>query len=245
MQNSINLSPRLQLIADKVVKGSKIADIGTDHAYIPIYLMQNGIIEYAVASDVRKGPVQKAKQNVEKYKFTEKIDVRLGDGLEKVNAGEVDTVIIAGMGGVLITQILSDAFSVLQSVKRLILQPMVGQEEVRKWLVKNDYKIIDEELAMEGDKIYNVIVAEHGQGQVDKPIYYYIGKKLIENRDPLLGKLLNQRINELENIMRLLKDKPSANAVKRLDECKGILFEYQRIKKAIGSGDSNEMQGYC
>jgi len=229
MQNTVKLSPRLQLIADKVIPGAKVADIGTDHAYIPIYLVQKGISDYVIASDVRQGPVRKAIRNVEKYQFHDKINIRLGNGLETIHEREVDTVIIAGMGGVLITEILSNAHFILKDVKRLILQPMLGQEEVRIWLENHHYTIVDEELAKEEHKIYNVIVAEHGYEKIDKPIYYYIGKKLIEKRDPLLPELIQHRMIELENIIHKLIESESPNAKRRLEECEMMLEEYKKL----------------
>ncbi|MDK2798647.1 MAG: tRNA (adenine22-N1)-methyltransferase [Clostridiales bacterium] len=234
------LTPRLQLIADKVLPGARVADIGTDHAYIPIYLITKGISNYVIASDVKKGPVEKAKDNVKKYNLMHRIDVRLGNGLEKVSLGEVDTVIIAGMGGVLIAEILSAAKSALKTIDRLILQPMVGQEEVRKWLINNHFKIVDEELVMEGSKIYNVIVAEHGEDKIEKEIFNYIGKKLVEKKDPLLKNLLIDRITELNKIIIQLENKDSRNAYLRLKECRARLMEYKCLQQSIMEGECNK-----
>jgi tRNA (adenine22-N1)-methyltransferase len=230
----LKLSPRLQLIANKVPVGARVADIGTDHAYIPIYLISKGIAEYVIASDIRKGPVEKAAANIKKYGLMHKIDVRLGNGLEKVESGEVDTIIIAGMGGVLITEILSVSEPVLRNINKLILQPMIGHEEVRIWLSENGYKIVDEELASEGDKIYNVIVAEHGKEKIEKEIYHYIGKKLIEKKDPLLKKLLAIKINEMKKIIKQLQNNHSENALTRLADCQIRLKEYESINCLIG-----------
>ncbi|MCG8499671.1 MAG: class I SAM-dependent methyltransferase [Firmicutes bacterium] len=229
MHKTVNLSPRLQLIADKVREGSAVADIGTDHAYVPIYLIQKGIATFAVASDVRKGPVEKAAVNVKKYGLQDRIDVRLGDGLEKIKQGEADTLIVAGMGGVLMCEILSAAVPIVETMDRLILQPMIGQEEVRRWLEGHDFKIIDEALSTEGHKIYNVIVAEKGKEEIDKEVYYEIGKKLIQNQDPLLKRLLLFKINEMHKIIGQLENKDSENASVRLGECRQRLREFEKL----------------
>ncbi len=231
--NKVKLSPRLQLIANKVLIGSSIADIGTDHAYIPIYLIQNGIAVYAIASDVRQGPVDKANENAKKYQLKHKVDVRLGYGLEMILKDEVDTVIIAGMGGTLISEILTTAASILMHIKRLILQPMTGQDEVREWLAENRFIIIDEELVLEGEKIYNVIVAEHGEERIEKEVFYHIGKKLIDQNDPLLKPLIGKKIKEMKNIIRQLEDKDSDNAYNRLVACKERLSEFKELDKLI------------
>ncbi|NLY44256.1 MAG: SAM-dependent methyltransferase [Clostridiaceae bacterium] len=227
------LTPRLQLIADMVPAGTRVADIGTDHAYIPIYLVTKGIATYAIASDVRPGPVGKALENVKKYGLTNSIDIRLGNGLETIKPGEVDVIIIAGMGGILITDILTASKRVLNNIKRLILQPMIAQEEVRRWLAENHFIIADEALAAEGHKIYNIIAAEPGDEKIEKEIYYSVGKKLIEKRDPLLGTWLIKSINTMERILMQMEDKDSNNVCILREEFKKKIWEYEKIKKMI------------
>ncbi len=223
------LSPRLNVIANKVLNNACVVDIGTDHAYIPIYLVKKGISSFAIASDVRKGPISKALNNVRKYGLDDKISVRLGNGLKSVAIGEVDTIIVAGMGGMLICDILSESIELLKTIKRIILQPMTGIEDVRGWLSKNDFKIIDEELVKDAGTIYTVIVAERGTDIIKDDIYYYIGERLIEKRDPFLKELLINRINELEKIIFELGDKTSKNAINRKSECIGRIERYKSI----------------
>lgn len=150
------LTPRLKLIAD-LVEGKTVADIGTDHAYIPIHLMKNGRCEKVIASDVNKGPAEIAKNNIKAEGLG--IEVRTGSGLSVLAPGEVQDIIIAGMGGKLICEIL-EANPEVAKKSRLILQPMNGQYELRNFLLKEGYNIFYEDLALEGFKVYNVIVCD-------------------------------------------------------------------------------------
>jgi tRNA (adenine22-N1)-methyltransferase len=122
---------------------------------------------------------------------------------------------------------------VLEAITRLILQPNIAHEEVRKWLVLNHYHIVDEELVEEDDKLYNIIVAEHGREETSDQIDYYIGRKLVEKKDPLLNKLLKHRIDEMNKIISQIEDKKTDNVLKRLDECKTRLNDYQELLKFI------------
>ena len=156
------ITPRLKCIIDHT-KGNRIADIGTDHAYIPIYLVENYLAEYVIAGDVRQGPVDIAKANVEKHKLSDKIEVRLGSGLSVIEKGEVDTVIIAGMGGQ--------------------LQPMNAQYELRKYLISNGFSITDEDIAIEGFKVYNIMnVINKPQKEFDNDIEYHLPKYLVNHK---------------------------------------------------------------
>ena len=230
---TFKLTPRLQCIADMVPEGVRIADIGTDHAYIPIYLIKKGIASYAIASDLRPGPVARAVENVQRYGLMDSIDIRLGDGLEAIKRDEVDVIIVAGMGGILITEILDASKSLLSNIKRLILQPMIAQKEVRMWLLEHNFAIIDEELVAEGHKIYNVIVAEPGEQKFEKEIYYSIGKKLIEKRDPLLVQWINKSINTMKKIVMQLEDNHSDDSRMQMEEYKKKIWEYKKIKEMI------------
>lgn len=148
------LTPRLNLIKNQV-KGSSVADIGTDHGFVPIELIKSGICDKAIASDINKGPASIAKANIEKEKLS--IDVRVGGGLSILQKGEVQEIIIAGMGGKLISDIIGDHMDIAGSA-RLILQPMNSQYELRKFLTENGFFVEHEDLALEGFKVYNVIV---------------------------------------------------------------------------------------
>ena len=150
------LTPRMQLIADNI-KGKIVADIGTDHAYIPIELMKKNMCEKVIASDVRIGPADTARRHIAKQGLD--IEVRVGSGLSVLKPGEADEIIIAGMGGKLIAEIL-EADKAAASLSRLILQPMNGQYELRKYLCENNMTVSHEDLTVEGFKVYNMIIVE-------------------------------------------------------------------------------------
>ena len=153
------LKNRLKMIADMIPIGSKVCDIGTDHAYLPIYLIKKDICRKVIACDLTIGPVEVAKKNVEQHKLESNIEVRLGNGLEPLLLDEVDVIVIAGMGGILIKEILMHNIDKTFKAKRIILQPMKDAEKLRKYLYLNGFDILDEGIAVEGEKIYNVISA--------------------------------------------------------------------------------------
>ena len=148
------ITPRLNCILNNIT-GKTMADIGTDHAYIPIKLAQDNKIIHAIACDIKEGPLNIARKNVNKYGFSDIIELRLGAGLEPLSENEVETVVIAGMGGEMIINILKNEKSATYS--ELILQPMNYQAELRYWLSENNFTIISEDLSLEGFKVYNVL----------------------------------------------------------------------------------------
>lgn len=156
----ISISNRLHVIAKQVKQGSRIADIGSDHALLPSYLAEQGIVTFAVAGELNPGPLQAAKEQVNKLGLQHIIDVRNGNGLEVIKPGEVDTITIAGMGGGLIAEILDQGKDKLQGVERLILQPNVAEGTVRSWLLKHHWHITTETIMEEDQHIYEVICAE-------------------------------------------------------------------------------------
>ncbi len=160
--NTDKLSVRLETVAKYVPLDSRLADIGSDHAYLPSYLVKKGRISFGIAGEVAKGPFQSAEKNVMAEGLTEMISVRMGDGLEVIQPGDVDCITIAGMGGSLIATILENGKEKLASVRRLVLQPNINAIAIRQWLVDNDWELIAEEILEEDNKIYEILVAEKG-----------------------------------------------------------------------------------
>jgi tRNA (adenine22-N1)-methyltransferase len=149
----MNITSRLLCVASFVRESSVVADIGTDHAYLPIYLVQSGCADKAFACDVKKAPLQLAEKNINEHNLTDKIKTILSNGLLNVPLDVVGDIVIAGMGGILIRDIICDSLDIVQNANLLILQPMNAVEVIRKWLYENGFDIIEEDLAGEGRKI--------------------------------------------------------------------------------------------
>ncbi|WP_147532385.1 tRNA (adenine(22)-N(1))-methyltransferase [Bacillus marasmi] len=186
--NTDTLSLRLQTVVKYIPKGFRMADIGSDHAYLPCHVVKRGIAPFAIAGEVVQGPFQSAVKQVKIEGLETQISVRMGDGLEVVNSGEVDCITICGMGGTLISTILEGGKNKLDQVKRLILQPNVGSRAVRVWLYENNWKLFAEEILEEDGKVYEVIVAEPGEPRTGYS----------ENLEAgfLLGPILTKKQNE-------------------------------------------------
>ena len=197
----MKLGSRLAALAAFVPKGACLADIGTDHAYLPIELVQKDIAALAVAGDVHIGPYQAAKDNVEGLGLEHKISVRFGNGLAVLTPGEADTAVIAGMGGSTIIEILTSQPAVTYSLTRLILQPMVGAAAVRRWLVVNNWYIVEEQLVQDDGRLYEILVAEQGISAEFEPIMYHIGMRLWESRPELLPLHIDQLIAQAQRVL--------------------------------------------
>ena len=175
----IKLSKRLQASVDFVTCHSKVADVGCDHAYASIYLVQNAIADFCIAMDVKEGPLAKAKENIEKYGCKDKVETRLSNGLAKLKIGEVDTILITGMGGVLIQQILKDAKEILVNSKELIVQPQSEQELVRKYLHQLMFPCLFEYLQKQKRKYQQILCHMENLGKTTKNEDYNKIQKMI------------------------------------------------------------------
>lgn len=226
-----SMTPRLMAVAEMVKKDSVVADIGTDHAYVPVYLVLNNICKGALAMDINEGPISRADENIKRFSLTDKIKTRLSDGLCELQNGEADTVVIAGMGGILINNIIEKDRKRLASVKHYILQPMTAVEETRKYLFDNGFRIVDEKLAVEDEKIYTVISAIPGEMSVDSVVDYYIGKCLISNRDGNLPAYLQGKIYEYEKALNSMEKASGSEINQKKEHFKYLLKEFKRIKE--------------
>lgn len=229
----MKITKRLERVASHISKGSIVLDIGTDHGYIPVFLVKKGISPFAIAADVNKKPLDKAKELIAENKMNDKVETRLGSGFEIIKDGEVDEVIIAGMGGVLISDLITAAGEIPKKLKKLVLQPMQAQKELRKYLLKNGYEIIEEELVKEDGRIFEIIVVEYkGQDFSDgmEEIDFEISKKHRNQNNPLFIEFLERKIHEEESILEKIKGKETKEVnekreicKKRLDVLRGLL----------------------
>ena len=169
----ITLDKRLSSVAALVRQGSRLADIGTDHAYLPVHLVQSGVCPSAIASDIGAGPLDAARRTVTENGLTSEIALRLGDGLATVSAGEVEDIAIAGMGGETIAAILEAAPWVQNEGIRLILQPMTRAEDLRRWLLTHGFTVLEEHLIIDGRHLYPVLAAQYtGDTSCDDLLIY-------------------------------------------------------------------------
>ena len=148
----MQISKRLQAVSDMVASGSCLADVGTDHGYIPIYLVEEKRIPSAIAMDINRGPLSRARENIERNGLSDQIETRLSDGLDALLPGEADTIVIAGMGGPLAVEILKRGRAVLESCRDLIFQPQSEIWTVRRYLDENGWRIRRENMILEEGK---------------------------------------------------------------------------------------------
>jgi tRNA (adenine22-N1)-methyltransferase len=160
--NTNKLSERLAAVAGHIPENSRIADIGSDHAYLPCHVVKRGAVSFAIAGEVAEGPFQSALKQVRSEGLSDRIVVRKGDGLDVVQPGEVDCITIAGMGGPLIASILERGKNRLEGTTNLVLQPNIGASAIRKWLLANGWKLVSETILKEDGKIYEILAAERG-----------------------------------------------------------------------------------
>ncbi len=201
-ERNMKLDGRLGMIAENIPRCSILADVGTDHAFIPIYAVEASLCERAVAADVRPGPLTAARKNIAKHGLESRIETRLGDGLGPICEPECDVVVIAGMGGPLIRRILAESSEKAKKCRLLLLQPNNAPEALRKWLYENCFSIIGEDLAEDSGKLYCLIKAKWtGTYEKRDDFDCYIGRKLLESDDPLIIPYLKKKLGELDTII--------------------------------------------
>ncbi len=219
----MELSKRMQAVADFVTAGYITADIGTDHAYIPIYLIEHKISPKAFAMDINKGPLLRAKEHVAACGYEKEIDLRQSDGMKALKEGEAQTVVMAGMGGGLIMKILSDSWKVTCSLKECILQPQSEIAKVRTYLLEKGFLFLEESMVLEDGKFYPMMKVKPPslsqpltKSWTDTQIRY--GKLLLEQKHPVLKLFLEKEIGVKEEIISKLQKQGGAHADQRMKE---------------------------
>ncbi len=218
----MQLSRRLQAVAGAVTKGNRVADVGCDHAYISIYLIENDIAPNVIAMDINKGPLKRAKENINNHGYEERIETRLSDGLHKLKPGEADTILIAGMGGALMTKILGEGLDAVDRCRELILQPQSEIFLVRKFLHRTGFSIGMEQMVKEDGKYYFILKAERKPDMkaYDREVFYRYGRLLLEQREPLMREYLDRECRLQNGVIMELKSNPTEKAMLRFDEVK-------------------------
>ena len=223
----MGLDDRLQALADFVEPGSRVADVGTDHGYLAIELIKSGKADFVIASDKNSGPLEAAGRSLKMEGLTDKITLRLGDGVQVLKPGEVDTVCLAGMGGVLMSEILAAKPEVVEGLKYLILQPMNGAEELRRWLYRHGWHIVDEALAVDDGHIYEIIKAERGRKRYPAPVELLIGPKLWEKKPPLLKHHIEQLLFQQKRVASGMEKSPRAQNTKKYAKVLALIEELE------------------
>lgn len=229
----MELSRRLNIIASHVDKCDKVADIGTDHGYIPIYLVKNEICREAIASDINKGPIEKARINVSFEGLSDKVKCLLGPGLKPLKKDEVNGVVIAGMGGNLTRDILLADMDKVKLYDFLILQPAQNPEVLREYLYNNNFTIIDEDLIKDEGKYYELFKVKYDENPTkvatNDNIDYEISPILREKKHLLMNEYIESKIAKAENILSFIKDDTQSAQERKVS----LSNKIQKLKEMI------------
>lgn len=256
MGEIIKLSQRLEMLGSLVPRGQAVADIGTDHGYLPIYLIQKGISPRVIASDVNQGPLKITRENLRRYlgdDWKEKgVFLRQADGLAAFSPGEVSCAVLAGMGGLLMIRILESSPLQTRSLCRLILQPRNAPDKLRRWLLEKGFFICREALVREGKFIWEIMAAEPpergrkksrgenpAEGDREDPVerafsgQYLVGLDLIRRKDPLLCEYLRRHMAVEENIYLASAASDQVKARKQREQAMKKMQLYRRILEYV------------
>ncbi len=204
-----------------ITPGLPVADIGCDHAYLPIHLAKEDISPRIIACDINAGPILRASENIDDVDMGDRIEVRQGDGLSVIEPGEVASVVIAGMGGRLMMKILTEGREVLRQVREIILEPQSEVGALRHFLQDEGYRIISENMVNEDDKYYPVIKAIPGQMDWDREIYFRYGKIILREENPVLHEFLLREKQYLGDLLiELAENEEIAHVFVRMEEVK-------------------------
>lgn len=224
------ISKRLLCCASMVQSGSRVADIGTDHGYLGIYLLQSGAARHVVACDLRKDPLENARRNAKLFGVDGEMEFRLSDGLEKILPDEVDTVVMAGMGGDLIQKILSQCPWRKREGLQFILQPQSAGNVLRRWLCEDGFEIQREEPVQDGHFLYTVMELRQGEPSPLTPGTEYASPALLASKSPLVGTYLARVENALQETVRGLTNAEKQRP-ERLSYFRQALLEIQEMRK--------------
>ena len=200
-----------------------VADVGTDHGYVPIYLIRHGICKRAIAMDINAGPLERAKNNICREHLTEFIETRLSDGLQELQSKEADAVVMAGIGGELMIRILEDGKQVIRTVSELVVSPHSELALVRKYLTENNFCISDETMLMDEGKYYSILKVSCGEGSHGNEEEYTqmelkYGRILLRKKDKVFFEYLKKEKNKYNQIAQKLQENAAEHGKTRLEE---------------------------
>ena len=200
----MQLSERLNTILSLVSQSKCVADVGCDHGFVSIELINRKIAENVIAMDIRRGPLMRAQEHIMQTRLSDKIQTRLSDGVAALKPGEADSLIIAGMGGNLVIHILENGKETVKDMKQCILQPQSEIQKVRKYLRENDFKIIEEKMVFEDGKYYPMMkaVPSSNISKNENKLYDRFGEYLLETKNPVLEKYLKHQLIKNEQILK-------------------------------------------
>lgn len=234
----MQLSNRLKAVAALVTEGNRVADIGCDHGYVPISLIEEGKIPSAIAMDINRGPLLCAQEHIEACGLSGYIETRLSDGLRELGEDEADTVIIAGMGGGLMQKIMREGEKVLSGVSELVLQPQSELAKFRIFLVENGYRIADENMIYEDGKYYPMMRVVHGESPVLTEMELRFGPVLIAAKSHVLLQFMERETRLKTHIQRELSaiENPSAEVQSKLEAVGEELALLEAARKIMQDG---------
>jgi len=233
------LSKRLQAIVSLVPRGSRVADVGTDHGYVPVYLVKENIAASAIAMDVRSGPLSRAAEHIARYGVEDRVELRLSDGLRELSPGEADTIIIAGLGGPLMTEILSQGGPVAQAAKNLILSPQSDIPGVRVFLRENGYRIDRELFLRDEGKYYTVMAVSRGQGRPGRYIDDLYGGYLLDHGNTVLREFLERERERYQELLPGLEASTKEETKKRAESMRRELENVELALQILSEGEKN------
>lgn len=231
MKRPFSLSPRLQAVAQLVPPGYALADVGTDHGRLPVWLIQHGVIPRAVASDLRPGPLSRAQELARRWDLSARLSFRLCDGLSGISPQEVQTITITGMGGETIADILAAAQWPKEADHQYILQPMSGADGLRRYLSDHGFEIRQEVLAPEGETLYLILLAHPGKMFPLSEGEIWVGRQRKGMDSPLRGCYLEQELRKLQWAMEGLGRSQNPQDVEKRKQFALIAQEVSQMKK--------------
>ncbi|MBR1931932.1 MAG: SAM-dependent methyltransferase [Lachnospiraceae bacterium] len=240
-KSKLVLSRRLQALVDMVTPGNRVVDVGCDHGFVAIQLVQQGSSPTVIAMDVRKGPLSRAQEHIKEWQLQDYIETRLSDGLAAYHAGEAETMVCAGMGGPLMMRILQEGARKVATMQELILQPQSELPDFRRFLREEGYRILEENILWEEEKYYFLFRVAPGalqddsvfnaQGSDDdRKLYDKYGQLLLQRRDPILRQYLQKSLKTTEQIIGGLSENQTKRGQERLME---LVQEKEDLQRAL------------